>query len=45
MTNPLNQQGGPDTRRTYEEKQRLIVDLLMLLFGGLFRLLKKRAGE
>lgn len=32
-------------RRSYEEKQQLMLDLVMLLFGGLFRLLKRRAGQ
>lgn len=29
-------------RRSYDEKQRLVLDLVMLLFGGLFRLLQRR---
>jgi hypothetical protein len=31
-------------RRTYEEKHQLLLDLAMLLFGGLLRLLQKRKG-
>jgi hypothetical protein len=34
---------GPTTRRSYEEKHQLVLDLVMLLFGGLFRLLKRRS--
>jgi hypothetical protein len=33
------------TRRSYEEKRALLVDLAMLLFGGLLRLLKRRVGQ
>lgn len=35
---------GPE-RRSYEEKHQLVLDLFMLLFSGLFRLLKRRAGQ
>lgn len=31
-------------RRSYEEKHQLLLDLAMLLFGGLLRLLQKRRG-
>jgi hypothetical protein len=31
-------------RRTYEEKHQLMLDLVMLLFGGLMKVILKRRG-
>lgn len=45
MTNPkepMHEEGGAGMRRTYEEKAHLLLDLAMLLFGGLVRILKAR---
>lgn len=45
MTNPEKEpmyESGAGMRRSYEEKAHLLLDLAMLLFGGLVRILKAR---
>lgn len=36
---------GTGLRRSYREKQELLLDLCMLLFGGLVKLLQRRAQQ
>lgn len=35
----------PERRRTPEEKRELLLDLVMMLFGGLIKLLERRKNS